>query len=450
MREIDRMVKKETNLPALGELQRAGFVFCPEYHGCQSVEIGQDGEAQLWLFSPGILPESPIIVNQPETPPSPPPDQPTTPSLIAAADRSEGEAAPDTQSAATPPPEAEILLGYREASDDPVIWRTSIKANPHLMILGLPGMGKTTCLINLCRQLAAQDITPIIFSYHQDIDEKLTAQLANPPLAVRYAGLGFNPLQVEGDTPTAHIDNVGMLRDIFAAIFPDLGDVQLGRLREALKHSYEDQGWGPGQRGETPAFGAFLDLLRADAKPDKGLLTRLTELEDYGLFETSGDLPSLLDQSHPALIEIHGARNDYLQRAFATFVLYNLYQNMFRRGLQGRITHAVIFDEAHRAARLKLIPTMVKECRKYGIAFVVASQEAKDFDPSLFTAVANYLALRLSETDAKLMAKTFTAADRVGLYADRIKQMPKYRGMYYGEGLRAPINVALLDEMPER
>ena len=68
--------------------------------------------------------------------------------------------------------------------------------------------------------------------------------------------------------------------------------------------------------------------------------------------------------------------NDYLQRAFATFVLYNLYQTMFRRGTQPRITHAIIFDEAHRAARLKLIPTMVKECRKYGIAFVVASQEA--------------------------------------------------------------------------
>jgi DNA phosphorothioation-dependent restriction protein DptH len=51
----------------------------------------------------------------------------------------------------------------------------------------------------------------------------------------------------------------------------------------------------------------------------------------------------------------------------------------------------------------------------------------------LFTAVANYLALRLSETDARPMVKTFAAADKVGLYADRIKQMPKYRGMYYGE-----------------
>ncbi|MBV5275682.1 MAG: ATP-binding protein [Lamprocystis purpurea] len=156
----------------------------------------------------------------------------------------------------------------------------------------------------------------------------------------------------------------------------------------------------------------------------------------------SGDEP-VIWCANISLIAIHDTQNEHLQRAFATFVLHNLYQGMFRRGTQGRITHAVIFDEAHRAARLKLIPTMVKECRKYGIAFVIASQEAKDFDPSLFTTVANYLALRLNEPDAKLMAKSFAGADKVGLYTDRIKQMPKYQAMYYGEGLRAPIRVAL-------
>lgn len=55
---------------------------------------------------------------------------------------------------------------------------------------------------------------------------------------------------------------------------------------------------------------------------------------------------------------------------------------MFRRGIQDRITHAVIFDEAHRAAGLKVIPTMAKECRKYGISLIVASQEARDFNVS--------------------------------------------------------------------
>lgn len=463
MREIDRLVRKESDPPELIDLRRVGYVFCPEYGGRSPASIEHEGDAHLWLFGPGLLPEPRF-----ETPTV---DDPSTTSLLVSASTQDSEPtvvvspadtetneltsvvvaapAPTLPSDSKPSAEAQldvgILLGHKEPGDEPVVWRASIKANPHLMILGLPGMGKTTCLINMCEQLQAREIVPIVFSYHQDIDEKLALRLPEPPLVVRYAGLGFNPMQVEGDAPLGYLDNVGMLRDIFSAIFPDLGDVQLGRLREALKTSYLDKGWGPGQRGETPAFRAFLDLLRADAKPDRGLLTRLNELDDYGLFDSVTGAPTLLDSESLALIQIHGTQNEYLQRAFATFVLYNLYQNMFRRGPQDRITHAVIFDEAHRAARLKLIPTMVKECRKYGIAFVVASQEAKDFDPSLFTAIANYLALRLTETDAKLMAKNFAVSDKVALYTDRIKQMPKYKAMYYGEGMRMPVVTALAD-----
>jgi DNA phosphorothioation-dependent restriction protein DptH len=55
------------------------------------------------------------------------------------------------------------------------------------------------------------------------------------------------------------------------------------------------------------------------------------------------------------------------------------------------------------------------------------------------------LALRLNETDAKLMAKNFAVSDKVGLYTDRIKQMPKYKAMYYGEGMRVPVVTALVE-----
>jgi hypothetical protein len=462
MREIDRMVRKEADPPELIDLRRVGFVFCPEYGGNRPASIEHEGDAQLWLFGPDLLPEPSFkapVVEMPVTSSSvtsPPPATEQISVTISPVSVTEG-LGNECDVRSEPPEQSvlavgtvnsasqDILLGHKEPGEEPVVWSPSIRSNPHLMILGLPGMGKTTSLINLCEQLQERGISPIVFSYHQDIDEKLAARLPEPPLVVRYAGLGFNPMEVVGDAPLGYLDNVGMLRDIFSAIFPDLGDVQLGRLREALKTTYLDKGWGRGQRGEVPAFGAFLDLLRSDAKPDKGLLTRLTELDDYGLFEATTDNPTLLDKQSLSLIQIHDTQNEYLQRAFATFVLYNLYQNMFRRGPQDRITHAVIFDEAHRAARLKLIPTMVKECRKYGIAFVVASQEAKDFDPSLFTAVANYLALRLNEADAKLMAKNFAVSDKVGLYTDRIKQMPKYKAMFYGEGMRAPIMTALAE-----
>jgi DNA phosphorothioation-dependent restriction protein DptH len=86
-----------------------------------------------------------------------------------------------------------LLLGQRDGSDEPVHWRVSIQGNPHLLIVGLPGMGKTTCLIQLCRQLMAGGIAPIVFSYHEDIDEKLGDLWGDSLRKVSYAGLGFQP-----------------------------------------------------------------------------------------------------------------------------------------------------------------------------------------------------------------------------------------------------------------
>ncbi len=450
-REIAKLAREGTTyaLPELTdqEKDRTGFVFCPEFGGATPTQIGAD----IWLFGPAQLPES-GRASQPALPSNVGKTRPEQISVVKVKQTQDTSIEPadsiEPASSNTPAtgtaPAVELILGQRDGSDEPVQWHVGIQGNPHLMIVGLPGMGKTHCLISLCRQLAEQGIAPIVFSYHQDIDEKLGALLGDRLRMVSYAGLGFNPLQVTGDGPLAWMDNVSMLRDNFSTIFPDLGDVQLGRVREAIKQSYADQGWTVGgDRGAIPPFGAFFDILKAEAKPDKGIMTRLSELADYGMFESMSGAPSLLDDVVPTLVQIHGSPNEMLQCAFATFVLHNLYQTMFRRGPQKRITHAVIFDEAHRAARLKLIPTMAKECRKYGLAFVVASQEVRDFDPSLFPAIASYLALRSHEADARHLANIMAPSDKVKLYADRIKQMAKFKAWFHAEGMKAPVPVAL-------
>ncbi|HMW28566.1 MAG TPA: hypothetical protein PKE44_03240 [Plasticicumulans sp.] len=449
-REIAKLTREGTgySLPELMEQEQAcvGFVFCPEFSGVQPAEIDTD----IWLFGSAKLPASrtdvyavtstveaggrpgphPALQQEPSQPEPATPDGTTPETGTVNADGSGLT--------------VDLLLGRRDGSDEPVLWRLGIRGNPHLMIVGLPGMGKTHCLIGLCRQLVEHGIAPVVFSYHQDIDEKLGTLLGNRLRPISYAGLGFNPLQVTGEGPLAWMDNVSMLRDNFSAIFPDLGDVQLGRVREAVKKSYLDQGWTTaGARGNVPPFGAFFDLLKNEAKPDRGVMTRLAELADYGMFDRTAGTPSLLDEATPTLVQIHGSPNEMLQRAFATFVLHNLYQTMFRRGPQRCITHAIIFDEAHRAARLKLIPTMAKECRKYGLAFVVASQEVRDFDPSLFPAVASYLALRSHEADARQLAHIMAPSDKVKLYADRIKQMAKFKAWFHAEGMTAPVPVVL-------
>lgn len=446
--ELDRLARESVRyeLPTLSELDRSlvGFVLCPECAAVSPIAIQHSGRSEIWLFGPGPLGPAPSVPVEAE-------DEGDSKGANAVPEPNEASTAPkgaETAAAVDQPSATPTLvtLGHEEFSGRPVEWRVGIRSNPHLLIVGLPGMGKTSTLIQICRQLTAAGITPIIFSYHQDIDEKLgSASLALQSIrSVTYAGLGFNPMQVIGNSPLSYVDNVAMLRDIFAAIFPDLGDVQLGSIREALKQSYVDRGWSASSSGAIPAFQDFFNLLKNDSKTDRKVLLRLGELDDYGFFASTSGGASLLESPVPTIVQIHVTQNELLQRAFASFVLQNIYQSMFRRGTQQRITHAIIFDEAHRAAKLKLIPTMAKECRKYGLAMIVASQEVKDFDDSMFTAIASYLALRVNESDARKLAKIFAPSDKLAYYTDRLKQTEKYKGWFSTEGLRAPVPLALL------
>lgn len=343
---------------------------------------------------------------------------------------------PVTESSDTPPSSSysdpvEILLG-ETLTHVPVDWSVSIRTNPHLMMVGLPGMGKTTALINIIKQLQSAGIAPVIFSYHDDIDEKLIHTLG-PLRTIDFDGLGFNPLRVDATGPMAYIDVAGTLRDIFASIFPDLGEIQLEELRGAIKQSYDDLGWSnrDGDRPGPPRFKTFVDILQSRPKPNQNLLARLQELTDYGFFDGDDGTAGILLDHRPTLVRVHLSTNDIVQRAFSAFVLYSIYKDMFRRGVQDSLTHAIIFDEAHRAAKLKLIPRFAKECRKYGLALALASQGVRDFDGAIFEAVASYLVLRVTETDARTLARNTGATAEQQRTTDRLKALEPYHAMFF-------------------
>ena len=471
--ELDRLLREPADYgPNLAERSDRAFIFCPDFAPTTPEELfpGLAEECRVWLFGPDTLPDKPAEV-QVE---APPPTHSPTPTPATALALASASTIPVSASA-TPPASSSILIAPNAFETAPVAlpdavatthqpgvpvvplgdarggqsvkWSPSIASNPHMMIAGLPGMGKTTCLINICKELVAGNVLPIVFSYHDDIDEKLAAQF--PDLSCSDGrSLGFNPMRVTHDGPLAHVESAGQLRDIFAAIFPDLGDLQLEQLRGAIKASYQELGWGKSAALglQPPSFCRFVELLRQQERPDtrtQTLLARLAELDDFEFFRVEQGAKSLLDSTHPQILRVHASKSDAVQRAYASFALYSVYQDMFRRGRPDRITHAVIFDEAHRAAKLKLIPTMAKECRKYGLAMIVASQEAKDFDSSLYSAIANYLILRVTDQDARALARNVAPSGIERRTADRLKTLPKYEALFFSEGQHQPVHLNL-------
>lgn len=463
--EIDAFVLKEAYVPAMVDRPDIGYVFCPQHRTgmTEPLYVANSEHARLYLFGPALLPDEremlQVDAGDPSTSRSTKvpddagdqmhPVESPLPTGFKNTDENPEPSFPNSGISQAATEGVEVLLGTTPGGQ-PVEWRVSIRSNPHLMMVGLPGMGKTTALINICHQLAKAGIAPIVFSFHDDIDQKLATALG-PLNTVDFDGLGFNPMQVHDKSPTAHVDVAGTLRDIFGSIFPDLGDLQLEELRQAIKQSYDDNGWGSFQRDAVrpppPAFGAFFEILKSKQKPNMNLLARLQELADYGFFEGAGERTSLLEDARPTLVRIHKSTNGILQNAFSSFVLYSVYKDMFRRGVQDRLTHAIIFDEAHRAARLKLIPQLAKECRKYGLALALASQGAKDFNASLYEAVGSYLALRVTEADAKALARNTGSTADQSRTSDRLKSLEPYTALFFGAASHRPSPVRLLAEV---
>ena len=256
--EIDRMIErgKDYSFAPTSQADR-GWIFCPEYVGSTPLEITPGGwEMRIFLFGPGQLPDSGLdarshdsvmmTVGQTETMLA---TINGTEQSISGTRRSEHQPGGTTAESDLSDPKSDVVepaiqLGTDALTGLTVAWPLTIKGNPHLLVAGLPGMGKTTCLLNLCTQMLMADVRPIVFSYHQDIDEQLAQTVANVRF-LDYQGLGFNPLQmIDGQSPMAYLDVAGALRDIFVAIYPELGDIQGERIRRAIKESFLEAGWG--------------------------------------------------------------------------------------------------------------------------------------------------------------------------------------------------------------
>ena len=264
--EINRMIEGGHDYSFAGTSRSdRGWVFCPEYAGANPLEISPaEWDARIFHFGPGLLPDydfrrDSLAVSRIEGPPGQDADSPTQHNAGTPTDREPSPLEPSEiegdgelgQKAGSSPAKAEeasvatpsVCLGTDLLTGAEVRWPLAVNRNPHLLVAGLPGMGKTTCLLNLCKQMLDLGIKPIVFSYHQDIDERLR-RLVSSIRFVDYHGLGFNPLQViDRGCRMAYLDVAGALRDVFVAIFPELGDIQGDRIRKAIKDSFVEKGW---------------------------------------------------------------------------------------------------------------------------------------------------------------------------------------------------------------
>jgi hypothetical protein len=271
--------------------------------------------------------------------------------------------------------------------------------NPHLMITGETGSGKTQATKAILADMRPFEVPALILDFKDDYSEPVYAETEGFDVYdPSDQSLPFNPLAPSVDprsgrvNPTHHLHQ---LTDIIKRIYR-LGDQQAYRLREAMKTVYENAGvptraFVPDADQAYPAFEAVQHELAED-RDNQALLGRMSPIFDLELFSSGAqvsDFATVAEQS--TVIRLAQLPGDEVKNSVAEFFLMALYNYLIRQPQAHKLARFAVLDEAWRLVESPFLEPLMREGRAFGLGVVIASQ----FPTDLPTPVAGSTATKL-------------------------------------------------------
>ena len=319
-----------------------------------------------------------------------------------------------------------IVLGTDTAGQE-VIWRPSVQGSPHVLILGIPGQGKSVTTTRIILEAARSGLSCFVFDYHGEFSRpESPLQRLHRVNVVRPTPLPFSPLEPVGDwSRDSWKAECVAVREIVAYVC-GLGEIQAYVFEDALEAAYEEQ-VSDGQLQALPTMGRVWELLQKSASQqrDKRVVFRTKQLFDYGLF---ADVTRPEQDAFRRLLkgitvlDLSGLKQDTLQHAAAAFTLRRIYCETRLWRMADRVKLLVVLDEAHRLARDRTLPKIMKEHRKFGVAAIVASQNLRDFHEAVIDNAGTRIVFRVNHPDSAKIAR-FLVVPKVRDVARLIQQL---------------------------
>jgi DNA phosphorothioation-dependent restriction protein DptH len=335
-----------------------------------------------------------------------------------------------------PPTEAErseqvhILLG--RAPGGPVYWTPGIQGSPHLFILGIPGQGKSWTIEHLLSALGQQGVPALVLDFHGQFADPQGRyyQSVHPTVLDAANGLPFSPFECEV-AGKAWQANALAVSEIFAQV-AGLGDMQRDALYIAIRDAYRAHGFEDELSDEELSeltYPSLQEVFRRIGQQEQqrhisNVTARCRPLLEMDLFrptEPSVNLRSLI--GHGLVIDLHTLYAELLQLSAGAFLLHKIYKDMFQWGPAERLRLAIVLDEAHRLAKDKTLPRLMKEGRKFGITILVASQSLSDFRDDVLKNAGTRIIFRMNYPESRRAAGLIRTGQGSQV-AERIEQLP--------------------------
>jgi DNA phosphorothioation-dependent restriction protein DptH len=325
-----------------------------------------------------------------------------------------------------------LYVGDDREYGDALLWEpTDPQAvqNPHLMIMGESGSGKTYAAQCLVAELCQMGIPSILFDYGQSFEldslDKSFVRFTTPAEhLIGEEGLALNPLEIFQKDIHGPNAVATRLSDVFDSVYR-IGDIQRTVLIDAILQAFEANGIHPSDRttwtGPPPTLATLentLEQLATDKgypnyKNATGVAARLKTFFMLNSFRVDGPPWSwekfINDKAQKVHILQFRGLEGKTQRVVVELLLWHLFFFLKSHG-QSHLRMYCVLDEAHHLSFRDGGPvdSLLREARKFGLGLIFASQQPEDFSPAAFSNSASKLVFQTS--DPTLKVSKFLAA----------------------------------------
>ncbi|MGC8687256.1 MAG: ATP-binding protein [Candidatus Micrarchaeia archaeon] len=320
--------------------------------------------------------------------------------------------------------------------------------NPHIIIAGMSGLGKSSLLKSIISEMKRNNITCVLFdsnSEHESMVKSLGGRAFNA------ADFGINIMALDGYTVA---ERISALTTLFQRVF-SLGSLQITKLNSCLWYVYRKKGARSSQQTYMEKQPIIKDLINelnifirnARTKSEENTLLnmkqKLSVLDNRSLQGTQG-VEELMNGITSFSISAIGSPESRL--IYVEELVSRLYHLMHKNTPNSGIKAYVVLDESQlvleEKANSHFIGNMVEEGRKYGLGMIIVAHMASGLDRRIVANSSALLSFFTKEPrEVNYIASVLSGGDLAiaELLKHKIGNLGKFEAIFASANSKLPI-----------
>jgi DNA phosphorothioation-dependent restriction protein DptH len=367
-----------------------------------------------------------------------------------------------------------ILVGEDLRRRIPLVWTPGPEtgnANPHLMIVGESGYGKTYAIQCLLTELARIGKSSVVLDYAQGfMDTALHptfVRTARPKeIAASTRGININPLRISRNDANGPVNAAVRVSDTFARIYR-IGIQQHSLLRDTILQTYERAGitrdrprsWYLPAPTLSEIYKTITEYAENKEHPScrtaQAVRSHLSSFFIFDTFRRLGEEVSwdvmFREGARCYIVQLHGLE-DKTEKVVTEFLLWDLYNSLRSAGPR-ELGLFCVLDEAHKLSFSDNSPVdkLLREARKFGLGLMLASQQPDDFSTVAHANTATKLIFHTSDRRAilaKSLSQTCPELGKIDDISSLIARLPRGQALYFHMGRAHVVSMTSFEDRP--